>query len=52
MIEAKIVTFNDQYSPIITQIRTKVFVEEQGVSARIDFDGRDEAIKNGASVKC
>ena len=42
MIDTKIVTFNNEYSPKIIHIRTRVFVKEQGVDASIDFDGLDE----------
>lgn len=43
ILKTKRVAFDRNNSPIITLIRTKVFVEEQGVDAAIDFDGRDES---------
>lgn len=38
----KIVAFDIENSPEIISIRTKVFVEEQGVDKAIEMDGRDE----------
>ena len=44
-MKSEIVSFDKVYSPVIKSIRTRVFVEEQGIDSTIDFDGLDvEAI--------
>ncbi|MEE9309644.1 MAG: GNAT family N-acetyltransferase [Cocleimonas sp.] len=40
-MKAKLVPFDEVYSPEITHIRTEVFVKEQGIDSKIDFDGLD-----------
>ena len=41
-MEALIVQFDTDNSPDIINIRTQVFVEEQGIDSAIDFDGLDD----------
>jgi len=41
-VEPKIVQFDTVYSPEIINVRTKVFVREQGIDLELDFDGLDE----------
>lgn len=43
MAELKIVTFEGKNETCIRQIRTCVFIEEQGVDPELDFDGLDES---------
>ncbi len=38
----QVVKFERRYRPVIINIRTLVFVDEQGIDAKIDFDGLDE----------
>ena len=37
-----IIEFDNKYSPEIIRIRTDVFVDEQGIDSKLDFDGLDE----------
>ena len=41
-MDVQVVRFDNRYRPDIINIRTTVFVDEQGIDARIDFDGLDE----------
>jgi len=41
-MDLKIVAFDNKNSPEIIRIRTKVFIEEQGVDKTIEIDGRDD----------
>lgn len=41
-MSVKIVKFDDVNSPDIIHIRSQVFVEEQGIDPKLDFDGLDE----------
>ena len=41
-MDTQVVQFDSRYRPDIINIRTAVFVDEQGIDARIDFDGLDE----------
>jgi len=36
-----VVQFNDTHSSDITHIRTQVFIKEQGIDSKLDFDGLD-----------
>ncbi len=55
-METRIVQFDDVNSPDIINIRTQVFINEQGIDSKIDFDGLDDvathilAIRGGISV--
>ena len=42
-MDSKIVGFVEPYENEIVQIRTTVFVQEQNISADLDFDGQDES---------
>ncbi|MCF6189258.1 MAG: GNAT family N-acetyltransferase [Cocleimonas sp.] len=37
-----IVEFDKEYGPDIIHIRTAVFIDEQGIDSKLDFDGLDE----------
>jgi len=41
-MDAQIVRFDSSYRPDIINIRTLIFVDEQGINSTIDFDGLDE----------
>ncbi len=41
-MNAKIVKFDKENAPDIIRIRSDVFVNEQGIDSKIDFDGLDE----------
>jgi len=41
-VHTQLVKFDSRYRPNIINIRTTVFVDEQGIDSRIDFDGLDE----------
>jgi len=41
-MNAKIVKFDEENAPDIIRIRSDVFVDEQGIDSKIDFDGLDE----------
>ena len=43
MIETVIVSFDNENAAKIVQIRTLVFVKEQNIDSKIDFDGRDKS---------
>ena len=54
-MDSKIVGFVEPYENEIVQIRTTVFVNEQHISADLDFDGQDESaihvlVVNGAKA--
>lgn len=40
-MRAQIVGFDKEFSPDIIRIRTAVFVDEQGIDTKLDFDGLD-----------
>ncbi len=41
-MNVRIVKFDHQYSSEIIRIRTDVFVDEQGIDSKLDFDGLDK----------
>ena len=43
MIKIKIVTYDNQNEKIIRSIRDDVFINEQGIDPKIEFDGLDES---------
>ena len=43
MIKIKIVTYDNQNEKIIRSIRDDVFINEQGIDPKIEFDGLDDS---------